>query len=317
MKKKRSGDSGSSASKRISNGLVALSSAAVLTVYSAGYARTRDAAARFDRPAAGRRNIPRPASRSAAATAELGAPSLTATRRSTSIEPVAPAPPATAMARAGRSEPAEAPTSAAGTAARVAPEPPAPLSASTPAVSLTPPAIPAESSVAPVAAPMAPSAPPLASSSIAARVPQPSSSSAASITPAPAAPPAAVHAAPAAVSAPPRPAATSVPAAANAPTYDPSEEPFEFRGSFKKDGTFLGWGSSRHGDIQASVEIRNGRVVSAQIAQCLTRYSCDVIDKLPPEVVARQSADVDYVSGATESADAFYDAIVDALAKAK
>jgi uncharacterized protein with FMN-binding domain len=129
--------------------------------------------------------------------------------------------------------------------------------------------------------------------------------------------PAPAHAAIAPSPSPPSAAAASTPTAANAPTYDPSEEPFVFRGSFKKDGTFLGWGSSRHGDIQASVEIQNGRIVSAQIAQCLTRYSCDVIDKLPPEVVARQSADVDYVSGATESADAFYDAIADALAKAK
>ncbi len=103
----------------------------------------------------------------------------------------------------------------------------------------------------------------------------------------------------------------------NAPPVDPSEEPFVFRGSFKKDGTFLGWGYSRHGDIQASVQIENGRIVSAVIVQCLTRYSCDVIDKLPPQVVGRQSAEVDHVSGATESADAFYDAVIDALSKVK
>jgi uncharacterized protein with FMN-binding domain len=34
-------------------------------------------------------------------------------------------------------------------------------------------------------------------------------------------------------------------------------------------------------------------------------------------VIARQSAEVDHVSGATESADAFYDAVIDALSKAK
>jgi uncharacterized protein with FMN-binding domain len=34
-------------------------------------------------------------------------------------------------------------------------------------------------------------------------------------------------------------------------------------------------------------------------------------------VVKRQSADVDYVSGATQSTDAFYYAIVEALSKAK
>lgn len=63
--------------------------------------------------------------------------------------------------------------------------------------------------------------------------------------------------------------------------------------------------------------IQGGRIASATIAQCLTRYSCDVIDKLIPEVAARQSPDIDYVSGATQSSDAFYYAVVDALNKAK
>ena len=84
-----------------------------------------------------------------------------------------------------------------------------------------------------------------------------------------------------------------------------------------KDGTFSGWGTSRHGDIQASVEIKNGKVVSAWISQCLTRYSCSWISMLPPEVIQRQSAEVDYVSGATQSSNAFYYAIVEALKQAK
>ena len=84
-----------------------------------------------------------------------------------------------------------------------------------------------------------------------------------------------------------------------------------------KDGTYLGWGSSRHGDIQASVTVTNGRFVSASIAKCLTRYSCSWVAHLPPQVVTRQSPEVDYVSGATQSANAFYWAVVDALKKAK
>lgn len=84
-----------------------------------------------------------------------------------------------------------------------------------------------------------------------------------------------------------------------------------------KDGTYLGWGYCRHGDIQASVTIENGRIASTTIARCLTRYSCSWIEHLPGQVAARQSADVDYVSGATESSDAFYQAVVDALSKAK
>jgi uncharacterized protein with FMN-binding domain len=84
-----------------------------------------------------------------------------------------------------------------------------------------------------------------------------------------------------------------------------------------KDGTYTGWGYSRHGDIEAAVVIEGGRIASATISQCRTRYSCSVIDSLPPQVAQRQSPDVDYVSGATQSADAFYGAVVAALSKAK
>ncbi len=84
-----------------------------------------------------------------------------------------------------------------------------------------------------------------------------------------------------------------------------------------KDGTYTGWGFSRHGNIEAAVIIAGGRIASAVISQCRTRYSCAVIDMLPPQVAQRQSADVDYVSGATQSADAFYEAVVAALSKAR
>ena len=84
-----------------------------------------------------------------------------------------------------------------------------------------------------------------------------------------------------------------------------------------RDGTYAGWGSSRHGDIEATVVIEQGRIVAASISRCLTRYSCSWIAHLQPQVVTRQSPEVDNVSGATESADAFYYAVVDALKKAK
>lgn len=84
-----------------------------------------------------------------------------------------------------------------------------------------------------------------------------------------------------------------------------------------RDGAYAGWGSSRHGDIEATVVIEQGRIVAASISRCLTRYSCSWIAHLQPQVVTRQSPEVDNVSGATESADAFYYAVVDALKKAK
>jgi uncharacterized protein with FMN-binding domain len=84
-----------------------------------------------------------------------------------------------------------------------------------------------------------------------------------------------------------------------------------------KDGIYTGWGTSRHGDIESRVEIRNGRIISASIAQCLTMYSVYWIAALPPQVVKRQSPEVDVISGATESSNAFYDGVVNALKKAK
>jgi uncharacterized protein with FMN-binding domain len=126
----------------------------------------------------------------------------------------------------------------------------------------------------------------------------------------------------------PRPSPTVVPKAAPAPIErsqaTPSAPPAVTRRIQYKDGTYLGWGSSRHGDIQASVVIEDGKIVSALITQCLTRYSCTWIaprtppgyPDLPGQVVERQSPKVDYVSGATESSDAYSDAVSEALSKA-
>jgi uncharacterized protein with FMN-binding domain len=80
-----------------------------------------------------------------------------------------------------------------------------------------------------------------------------------------------------------------------------------------RDGTYTGLGDSPHGDIEARVVIKDGRIVEAGITACDTRYPCSVIDPLLHQPVERQSPDVDYMSHATESSDAYYDALVAAL----
>jgi uncharacterized protein with FMN-binding domain len=250
----------SGSSRRIANNLVALSSAAVLTVYAAGYMKTRAAAQRLEH--AGHRETADPPALHAptpapdAALRPLPSEILPAPTASPApaVEPKAPA----ATAPANHTEHAQHAQHD---------QNPQHLEHSHPA----PPA--ATTAAEPAATPTAPPA--------AAPLP--------SVTP-PAAPP------------------DSDPKAVEPPTPKPS--PY-------KDGTYYGWGTSRHGSIEASVTIAGGKIVGSAITQCLTRYSCSWIAHLVPQVVTRQSADVDYVSGATQSTYAFYDAVVEALSKAK
>lgn len=245
-------------SKKGKSNLIALGSAAVLAVYTAGFARTRSAALLFaneterrrptsDAPGAGERGAPsqgndRPAATGSAAPVAPAATTVTPVTGGKDAKPTAK------DARASGST--SSPTAQAGTAGTAA------TSGATTETK------PVESAPVPAA-------------------PQ---------SPAPVAPAA------------PAPADTAAPQ--------------ENRGAYK-DGLYYGWGTSRHGDIQASVEIRDGRIYAAKITQCLTRYSCSWIAHLQGQVAARQSPEVDYVSGATQSTNAFYYAVVEALKQAK
>lgn len=243
-------------SGRVSHRAVALSSAAVLAVYAAGYQRTRQAADRFD------------TSRRAATTPQASEPSssgVTATVRPAPADDV-PAP--------RESDPLSSPVPQ--TATRTTNVPVRPDSGSA-AGTLTPAPSPNPAVVSPAPASLATAPAPV---------------------PEPAAPATATAPEP-----PPVPETTAALPARDEPRY--------------QDGTFLGWGSCRHGDIQAAVVIEGGRITATTIAQCLTRYSCKWIEGLLPQVVDRQSARLDVVSGATESTEAFEDAVLDALAKAK
>jgi uncharacterized protein with FMN-binding domain len=119
--------------------------------------------------------------------------------------------------------------------------------------------------------------------------------------------------------------AAGAPTTAGNPPAEAAAPPAATGQTRYKDGVFVGLGSCRHGDIEASVSIQGGKIVSTVISQCLTRYSCSWIaprtpvvglPDLPAQVVERQSAKVDYVSGATESSYAFSDAVAAALSKA-
>jgi uncharacterized protein with FMN-binding domain len=84
-----------------------------------------------------------------------------------------------------------------------------------------------------------------------------------------------------------------------------------------RDGVYVGTGTSRHGSIEATVTVAGGKISAVQISQCLTRYSCDWISGLPAQAVKLQSAQVNYVSGATDSSKAFVAAVKSALTHAQ
>lgn len=83
-----------------------------------------------------------------------------------------------------------------------------------------------------------------------------------------------------------------------------------------RDGTYSGTGTSRHGSITVAVVVQGGKIVSAEITNCGTRYPCSKIAALPGQVVSRQSAAVDTVSGSTDSSTAYRSAVTAALAQA-
>ena len=192
---------------------------------------------------------------------------------------------------------------------------PAPVVASAPAPARSEePAIPEPAASAPeppVATPSSTAPPPAANSTAGQRVPAQTQLT----TQSPPSQPEPPEAPEASVPAPavPAPASTVAGPTASAPSPDPLPAP----GSPWRDGTYTGWGTSRHGDIKAQVVIRNGRIVDASIASCETAYPCDVIEHIIRQPVARQNPEVDHVSRATESADAYYYGLVEALKEAQ
>jgi uncharacterized protein with FMN-binding domain len=83
-----------------------------------------------------------------------------------------------------------------------------------------------------------------------------------------------------------------------------------------KDGAYTGTGMSRHGSVSVKVTVQNGKIISAPITGVTTRYSQNVIAGLPAQVVSKQSAEVNIVSGATDSSMAYEQAVAQALAQA-
>jgi len=109
-----------------------------------------------------------------------------------------------------------------------------------------------------------------------------------------------------------------VPVTARAgPTPQPTAPPVSQQAQAGlRDGTFTGQGSSRRGDVWVSVEVQAGRIANVTITRSTLQYPLRDIAGLPSQVVQRQSAQVDIVSRATYSSQAFKQAVSQALSKA-
>ena len=111
--------------------------------------------------------------------------------------------------------------------------------------------------------------------------------------------------------------ATSAPTPAPTPVKTATPVPTQVvsNGTYR-DGTYSGSGTSRHGGIDVTVVVNGGRIVSAEISRCSTRYPCSYIEELPGDVVTNQKVTARYISGATDSSRAYAQAVSAALAKA-
>jgi uncharacterized protein with FMN-binding domain len=86
--------------------------------------------------------------------------------------------------------------------------------------------------------------------------------------------------------------------------------------SLYKDGIFKGTGSNRRGSIQVAVTIKSDKITDVEISHFAMHYSERDVVGLPSEVLQKQSAQVQNVSGATYSTQAFEDAVQAALSQA-
>jgi uncharacterized protein with FMN-binding domain len=101
----------------------------------------------------------------------------------------------------------------------------------------------------------------------------------------------------------------STSAASTASSTAPSVSPY-------RDGTYTGTGTSRRGNVTVSVTVSGGRITNVALTRVATEYPASAISSLPAQVVAKQSAQVDGMSGATYSAQAFRGAVQAALKQA-
>jgi uncharacterized protein with FMN-binding domain len=124
----------------------------------------------------------------------------------------------------------------------------------------------------------------------------------------------------------PAPASPSPRSPADAPTSAPQQAPAPTQqpASPYRDGTYTGAAASAfYGDVQVQVTIANGQLTSIQFPQWpndrarSVRINQQALPMLVQEAIQAQSANVDVISGATDTSYAFAQSLQSALDQAK
>lgn len=86
-----------------------------------------------------------------------------------------------------------------------------------------------------------------------------------------------------------------------------------------KDGSYVSAGRGMQGDIQVELRVRDGFIDRVNVVEHNENVgvSEDAFDRLEDEVLRKQSADVDTVSGATEASYGFMEAVRNCIRQAE
>lgn len=86
-----------------------------------------------------------------------------------------------------------------------------------------------------------------------------------------------------------------------------------------KDGTYEGTGAGLKGDVKVEVTVAEGKISNVQVVEQneTPEIAGEAIEKVPADIVAKNSTDVDVVSNATITSNAIIEAVNAALEQAK
>ena len=86
-----------------------------------------------------------------------------------------------------------------------------------------------------------------------------------------------------------------------------------------KDGSYVSAGRGMQGDIQVELRVRDGYIDRVDVAEHNENVGVaeDAFDRLEEDVLRKQSAEVDTISGATEASYGFMEAVRNCIRQAE